>query len=174
MVSRRAGTGASNVRSTASARSMVAAADVDLAAEGGAVPGQQRGGVNADLGGDDAGVQAALGQVQAIEGDLGAGLADAVEGGHEGVEVVDDLVAVRQHGPCHAQLVADKRKGNGTAGQQTGGPVRVRKRSWVRRLRARHRPGRCRVRGWCPGCRRRDRLPGRRRGGWAGQECQPV
>jgi hypothetical protein len=79
--------------------------DVDLPAERGPVPGQQGGGVGADLRGDHPGVQAPFGAVEAVELDVGSGQADAVEGGHEGVEVVDDLVGVRQQGAGDAEAV---------------------------------------------------------------------
>jgi hypothetical protein len=81
------------------------AGDVGLAAERGAVPGQQDRRPGADLRGDDPGVQAAFGQVQAVELDIGAGLADAVQGGHQGVQVVNHLVTVRQHRAGYAEAV---------------------------------------------------------------------
>jgi hypothetical protein len=51
-------------------------------------------------------VQPPLGQVQAVELDVGPGLADAVQSGHQRVHVVDHLVAVGQHRAGHAEVVA--------------------------------------------------------------------
>ncbi len=83
-----------------------AAGDVGLAAERGAVPGQQDRRPGADLRRDHPGVEPAFGQVQAVELDVGAGLADAVQGRHQRVQVVDHLVAVAEQRPGHAGAVA--------------------------------------------------------------------
>ena len=66
------------------------------AGERAAVPGQQRGGQDADLLADDPHVHPPLGQVAPVDPDRHPGLADTIEGGEQDVEVVDDLVAVGQ------------------------------------------------------------------------------
>ena len=86
-------------------RGPAAAGHVGPAAERGPVPGQQRRGDRAHTGSDHPGIQAPLGQVQAVEDHLGARLPDPIQGGHQRVQVVDHLVAVGQDRPGHPQPV---------------------------------------------------------------------
>src|SRR5690606_36497403 len=76
------------------------------AGERAAVVAEQVGGQGGDLLTHHTDVHAPLGQVTAVDADVNAGEPYAVQGGHEDVQIVDDLVAVRQERPDHTGPVA--------------------------------------------------------------------
>ena len=80
------------------------------AGERAAVPGQQRGGQDADLLADDPHVHPPLGQVAPVDPHRHPGLPDTIEGGQQDVEVVDDLVTVGQERPRRPSLPFSPRR----------------------------------------------------------------